>query len=546
MSATSHFPPPRLRRTSFLPPMPPQAELPSFAALVRGAPFEDGSTFAHASRLAVILAERYANNAPGYAGLRHNLAAVEAMPSADNLLRAADAFQCLAVRDPFFETSLTEAARQLEYLAAVGGSAEAASLVASGAIRLAEDPATPDDEAMNLACAALGWLFVAGPDSQDEEIAVPVRDRAAAAAERVFDRMSSAWRDRLNEADGYDPDIRPTPRHPTRIRQVGRRIPHVGCPAGSLPDWSGGTPPTTDENDDDNRIDARPASSGPVVLRMVGGAATPETARVRQVLDSIVSRAMPLVAVPDLAAVRSSLVAAYPHAVAVIDTVLGQLVGWDHVRLAPIVLVGPPGCGKTSFAQDLLEALGVPHSLYACAAASDTSLAGNPRRWQTGEPSLPLSLIIERGVASPGIILDELEKAATGMQNGRLHDALLGLLEPRSSSAWVDPYAQAPVDLSRVIWIATANTVDGIPAALRDRCRILAFPAPRTEHLSVLAASILRRSATARGLDPRWAEPLDGMELGLVGRAWRGGSLRVLALLLEGVVAARDMMPGRN
>ena len=146
-------------------------------------------------------------------------------------------------------------------------------------------------------------------------------------------------------------------------------------------------------------------------------------------------------------------------------------------------------------------------------------------------------------VASPGIILDELEKAGSSRHNGQLHDVLLGMLEPASSTEWHDSYLQAPVDLSHVVWIATANSLDGIPVPLRDRCRILQVPAPGPEHLQVLAPALLRQACQARGLDARWASPLDGVELQAVAEAWPGGSLRRLARLLDGVLAARDHAP---
>ena len=156
---------------------------------------------------------------------------------------------------------------------------------------------------------------------------------------------------------------------------------------------------------------------------------------------------------------------------------------------------------------------------------------------------LPVAMLNQHRVASPGVILDELEKAGSSTQNGRLHDVLLAMLEPVSAVEWTDPYLQAPVDLSHMVWLATANTIDGIPVPLLDRCRVLQFPAPGPEHLRLLAPALLGQACTARGLDPRWAAPLDGVELQAVAQAWPGGSMRRLARLLEGVIAARNHAP---
>lgn len=143
--------------------------------------------------------------------------------------------------------------------------------------------------------------------------------------------------------------------------------------------------------------------------------------------------------------------------------------------------------------------------------------------------------------ASPGIILDELEKASTSRHNGSLFDCLLGLMEPGSASSWRDPYIQAQVDLSYVVWLATANSRSGIPPTLLDRMSPMEFPVPNQSHLPILANSILRRSLVSRGYDERWALPLDGEELEALSRAWPGGSIRQLQRLIEIVIDVRSL-----
>ncbi|SDB74522.1 hypothetical protein SAMN02927895_05249 [Belnapia rosea] len=143
-------------------------------------------------------------------------------------------------------------------------------------------------------------------------------------------------------------------------------------------------------------------------------------------------------------------------------------------------------------------------------------------------------------------MLDEVEKAGTSRTNGSLPDALLAMLEKRTARCWRDPYLEAPVNMEHVVWLATANDLDGVPSPLRDRFRILSFPAPRAEHLSALAHRLLVNSAIERGLDPRWAPPLDGVELAALAGAWTGGSLRHLARLVSGLAAAREQPANRH
>jgi ATP-dependent Lon protease len=182
--------------------------------------------------------------------------------------------------------------------------------------------------------------------------------------------------------------------------------------------------------------------------------------------------------------------------------------------------------------------------VYGCGGIADSSFAGTARRWSSGEPALPVGAIISANVANPLFILDEIEKAGTSTTNGNLFDALLSMLEPKSSSRFFDVFIQSDVDLSAVVWIATCNDPTLLPRPLRDRCRILNFPAPMVEHLPTLAQSILISITAERGLDPRWVGQMSGDELSALTNVWRGGSLRGLYRLIEGVLAARDAMAG--
>ena len=286
-------------------------------------------------------------------------------------------------------------------------------------------------------------------------------------------------------------------------------------------------------------IDAGP--NGVAVLTSIGNLDTNEGRRIARTYGGIEAVRLRLVDTPDLGRVRATLRAEFPHAKAISDLLLRSLAGSRHVRMRPTVFVGNPGCGKTSFCIRLLDLLAVPHRLYPCGGTSDSGLAGNSRRWITSEPSLPVTLFRDFQTASPGIVLDELEKVATSRQNGSLHDALIGMLEPRSAKRWMDPYIEAEVDLSHVIWMGTVNSLEGIPVPLRDRCRVVRFPDPGPEHLPALAAALVRDAVAERGWDPAWALPLDGLESRALAKHWQGGSLRKLARLVDGILACREI-----
>ncbi|WP_457093245.1 AAA family ATPase [Microvirga sp. P5_D2] len=279
--------------------------------------------------------------------------------------------------------------------------------------------------------------------------------------------------------------------------------------------------------------------SSVVVFHQVGNATTTEGKKVAKELEPFIGKALPLVPLPDLVQVRTTLHAEFPFATDVIDRILTDLVPRSRVLLRPTILVGSPGSGKTRLARRLLTVLNVPHDVVPCGGISDGSFAGTPRRWSTGEPSLPIALVIRYRTAGPGAVLDEIEKAGTSRYNGQVHDALLAFLEKETACRFHDPYVQAPCDLSHVSWLMTANSLDGLSAPLRDRCRIITFPEPGREHLRYLSRQIIADILAAQGLDDRWVSPLDEIEMAAVAAAWTGGSIRNLRRMIEIVLVSR-------
>lgn len=278
-----------------------------------------------------------------------------------------------------------------------------------------------------------------------------------------------------------------------------------------------------------------------VVFRQVGNANTGEGKKVAKELEELTGKALPLVPMPDLGAAWADLRAEFPYAADVIDRIFLDIPVRPHVQLRPTVLVGSPGCGKSRFARRLLTVLTIPHDVIPCGGLSDGAFAGTGRRWSTGEPSLPAALITRHRIAGPGAVLDEIEKVGTSRHNGQVHDALLAFLERETASRFHDPYVQAPCDLSHVTWLMTANSLEGLSAPLRDRCRVIPFPEPGLEHLPVLSRQIIVDLLAEQGLDHRWARPLDAIEMEAIARAWPGGSLRKLRRMIEATLAARSV-----
>ncbi len=271
-----------------------------------------------------------------------------------------------------------------------------------------------------------------------------------------------------------------------------------------------------------------------------GSATTP-----RAEFAPLAGRRLPCVPPADLPTVRARLVSRFPHAAAVIDRMLSLAVGQRYARLRPVLLVGPPGCGKTRLSRDICEAMGLAVTVYSCSGVADASLIGTNRQWGTGRASVPLQAIKRAMKASVAIVVDEVEKASTSRHNGSAQDGLLSLLD--HSARYHDPYLECDVDLSAVTYIATANSLQGITDPLRDRFLILAMPAPTQESLPVLVDGILADLRAETGQDEDWLPGLDGEEMEAVLANHRpGSSIRALRRLVEAVVSARAALSPRH
>jgi ATP-dependent Lon protease len=204
----------------------------------------------------------------------------------------------------------------------------------------------------------------------------------------------------------------------------------------------------------------------------------------------------------------AALAAAMPWGAAVIDHVARQqriqlAIGRPWVRIEPLLLVGPPGVGKTWLIRRLGEALGVPTAVLELGGASDDRLlAGTARGWANAQPAWPLIELARLRVANPILVLDEIDKAGGSGRNGQPHLTLLSMLDRASSSAWPDSCLLTECDLSHISWIACANRAEPLPGPLLSRFHIVQLSPPSTDHLDAALASIRHEVARDWQLSP--------------------------------------------
>jgi hypothetical protein len=276
---------------------------------------------------------------------------------------------------------------------------------------------------------------------------------------------------------------------------------------------------------------------------------TLKNAKVKEVTapcKAAINVALPLVLTPPLQPARSKLLSEFPYAAEVINFCLTDLVGRSHLHLRPLLLVGPPGCGKSRLGRRLGEVLGV-HVWRVDASRSDGAVfGGTDKRWFSAEPCHPFIAVAQGRIANPLILIDEIEKSGTRSDYGRFWDCLLAFLEPETAARYPDPALQVSLDLSAVSYIATANSLEPLPAPVRDRFRVAKVPMPRKADLGALLPAVLADIANERGLDIRWMPALDQHDHDAIGRLWGGGSVRRLHRIAEAIVNAKEKLRMRQ